>query len=166
MWLSCSIQRVALKAGPPCHRWVQWLAQKPRFAWELSFTTRPSPHLILMDPTYVVITRLSTPGRRVLWYFREMQPSQVGLSPSTSCDHVKGAKNKRGKCSLTPDCEAWKHLDVVRGRLHPGNKGLFFGVGQMKCVGSGSQVDRGLKSQKRLCKISRCFVLQSYQSLV
>lgn len=44
-------------------------------------------------------------GAGMLWCFREKQPKQVGLSPSTSCDHLKGAKKtKRGQFSLTPDC--------------------------------------------------------------
>lgn len=66
-------------------------------------------------------------------------------------------KTKRGKCSLTPDCEA---------RKHPGNKGLFFGVRYMKSAGGGSLADRGLNRQKRICKLSEHFVLPSNHRLV
>lgn len=159
MWLSCSIKNVALKAGSPCHRWAQWLVQRPRFVWELSSTNRPSRHLTLMDPTYAVITR---PTGCQLWggcalVFGEMQPKEAGLAALTSCDHLKRAKKKRGKCSLTPDCEA---------RKQPGNKGLFLWVRYMKSAGSGSLVDRGLHRQKRICKLSERFVLPSYHSLL
>lgn len=87
-------------------------------------------------------------GAGMLWCFREKQPKQVGLSPSTSCDHLKGAKKtKRGQFSLTPDCVSWKH---------PGNKGLSFGLRYTKSAGGGSLADRGLNRQNRICKLCVC----------
>lgn len=75
-----------------------------------------------MESTYAVITSQAAvhSGAVMHWCFAEMQPKQGGLSPLTSCDHLKGIKKKKtlgGKCPLTPDCEARKHPD----------KGLFFG---------------------------------------
>lgn len=164
MWLSCSIKNVVLKADPPCHRWVQRLVHRPRFAWELSFTTRPSPHFILMDPTYAVITRSAGCQLRGGLFFGALERCNPIILVCLHQHHMTFSKKQKNKCSLTPDCEAWKHLDAERGCLHASNKSLFLGVIRMKSVGSGSLLARGLNKQKRICKLSRCFVLQLSQS--
>lgn len=56
MWLSCSVENAALKESPLSRRRGQRPAQRARFVWVLSLTTRAAPHLNLMDPTYAVIT--------------------------------------------------------------------------------------------------------------
>lgn len=53
---------------------------------------RNGPHLCCHHQ----VDRLSTPPRFGLWCFRAMQPNQVGLAPSTSCDHLKGARKPKG----------------------------------------------------------------------
>lgn len=45
-------------------------------------------------------------------------------------------------------------------------KAYFLGVKYMKSDDSGSLDDRGLNWQKRICKLSECFVPQRYHSLV
>lgn len=56
VWLSCSVQNTVLKASFLHCRRAQRPAQRARFVWVLSLTTRTTPHLNVMDATYAVIT--------------------------------------------------------------------------------------------------------------
>lgn len=121
MWLSCSIKNVALKAGSLCHKWVQRLAQRPRFVWELSLTTRPSHHLTLMDPTYAVITR---PTGCQLWrgYALVFQRDATQTGGSVFINIMWPSQRSRKK---QREGNVHWHLIVIY-YLDPGNKGLFF----------------------------------------
>lgn len=183
MWLSCSVENAALKASPPHRRRVQRPAQRARFVWVLSLTTRAADHLNLMDPTYAVITM---PTSCQLWCgealcFWEMQLCRVDPSQSTTSHHLKGATQVNASLLLWDHLiKGWGsshwHLIVkteyikIRGHPSPGQiKAYLLGLDRphTKSVGSCSLVDfRGLSRQKGIRKISKLFALQSWHCLV
>lgn len=113
------------KASPPLRRRGQRPAQRARFVWVLSLTTRAAPHLNLMDPTYAVIT-MPTGCQPRCW--RGLCASErcncvalICLSLTTS-RHLKGATKVNAslllrdhlirrwkKQPLTPYCKDWIH---------------------------------------------------------
>lgn len=139
MWLSCSVKNSALKASS--RRRVQRPAQRARFVWDLSLTTRAAPHLILMDPTYAVITM---PTSCQLWCSRAfvLQRDATVLGWSVSiCNKSAPQRSHQNKCfpsslrsfdlegekhPLTPYCKDWIHCK--RTPASQSNKGLFIGA--------------------------------------
>lgn len=141
MWLSCSVKRVALK-GSSCRR-AQRPAQRARFVWDLSLTTRADPHLILMEPTYAVITM---PTSCQFWcskaFVLQRLAAVLGWTVSI-CNKSPPQRSHQSKCfssslrsfdwdrekhPLTPYCKAWIHCK--RTPTSRSNKGLFIGAGQ------------------------------------
>lgn len=116
-----------------------------------------------MDPTYAVITRSAGCQLCGGLFFGALERCNPIRLVCLHQHHMTISKKLKNKCSLTPDCEACKHLDTERGCLLPSNKSLFSGVLHMKSVGSGSLLAKGLNKQKRICKLSRYFVLQLSQ---
>jgi len=166
--LSCSEENAALKASAPCRRRVQRPAQRARFVWVISLTTRAAPRLDLMDPTYAVVTMPTSCQLRSGEAFVLRRDATVSRWSVSLYNKSPPQRSHQRKCfsssvrsfGLEGENNHW-HLIVktecIKIRGHPSSgqiKAYLLGLDRShtKYVGSCSLVDfRGLSRQKGIC---------------